>query len=401
MPGLRAPNLLCSRLSPIGILARVNLRALFLGALALPAVFSPDATAASPALQRVASFDTPTFVTSPPGDRRRLFVTERDGSVRIVRDGRELNASFLDIRSRVSTDGEGGLLSLAFAPDYARSRRFYVYYVDRGGNIRIDELRRSASNPEAVEGGSRRTVVFQRHRNRNHKGGQLQFGPDGLLYAGVGDGGGSDSRGNGQSLRTKLGKILRVDPRRTRTRPYRIPSSNPFRRRRGVRKEIFSFGLRNPYRFSFDRAKGHMLIADVGQDAREEVNLVRSRRAGRPPRGGQNFGWSIFEGSRRFRSGRVRNHFRPALQRSHAGSVCSIIGGYVIRDRSLGRLYGRYVYGDYCDPNLRITGFRRGRARGDKRLGPRVPRLLSFGEDAAGRVYVTSDDGSVSRLVLR
>ena len=264
---------------------------------------------------------------------------------------------------------------MAFAPDYARSRRFYVYYVDRGGNIRIDELRRSAGNPEAVEGGSRRTVVFQRHRNRNHKGGQLQFGPDGLLYAGVGDGGGSDSRGNGQSLRTKLGKILRVDPRRTRTRPYRIPSSNPFRRRRGVRKEIFSFGLRNPYRFSFDRAKGHMLIADVGQDAREEVNLVRTRRAGRPPRGGQNFGWSIFEGTRRFRSGRVRRHFRPALQRSHAGSVCSIIGGYVIRDRSLGRLYGRYVYGDLCDPNLRITGFRRGRARGDKRLGPRVPRL--------------------------
>ena len=358
-------------------------------------------TAATPALEDVGSFDVPTYVTAPPGDRRRLFVTERDGVIRIVRDGRKLGSAFLDIRSRVTTAGESGLLSMAFAPDYARSRRFYVYYVDKGGNIRIDELRRSESNPEGVQGGSRRTVVFQRHRNGNHKGGQLQFGPDRLLYAGLGDGGGSDSFGNAQSLRTKLGKILRIDPRRTRTRPYRIPRSNPFRRRRGVRKEVFSLGLRNPYRFSFDRVKGHMLIADVGQDAREEVDFVRTRRTGRAPRGGQNFGWSIFEGTRRFRPGRVRRHFRPALQRSHVGGVCSIIGGYVIRDRSLGRLYGRYVYGDLCNASLRITGFRRGRARGDKRLGPRVSSLISFGEDAAGHIYTASAGGAVSRLVLR
>ena len=169
-----------------------------------------------------------------------------------------------------------------------------------------------------------------------------------------------------------------------------------------MRKEIFSYGLRNPYRFSFDRQKGHMLIADVGQDAREELDFVRTRRAGRPPSGGQNFGWSIFEGTRRYRQGRVRRHFRPALQRGHSAGVCSIIGGYVIRDRSLGRLYGRYVYGDLCDDNLRITGFRRGRARGDKRLGPSVSSLLSFGEDASGRIYTASSDGGVvSRLVLR
>ncbi len=357
--------------------------------------------AASPALQRVGQFDTPTYVTAPPGDTRRLFVTERDGAIKIVRDGKELNTPFLDIRSRVSTVGEGGLLSIAFPPDYARSRRFYVYYTDRGGNIRIDEFLRSAGDPDGVQGGSRRTVLKQNHHNRNHKGGQLQFGPDGVLYAGLGDGGGSDSLRNAQSLRTKLGKILRIDPRRTRTGAYHVPRSNPFRRRRGVRKEIFSFGLRNPYRFSFDRQKGHMLIADVGQGAREEVDLVRTRRTRRAPRGGQNFGWSIFEGTRRFRAGRVRRHFRPALQRGHSGGACAIIGGYVIRDRSLGRLNGRYVYGDLCDANVRITGFRRGRARGDKRLGVRAPRLLSFGQDAAGHIYTTSDDGSVSRLVLR
>lgn len=388
----------------------MKLRALTIAAVALAALCTAGTAigagerataAASPALQRVGSFDTPTYVTAPPGDTRRLFVTERSGTIRIVRDGQKLNRPFLDFTSRVSTTGEAGLLSMAFPRDYAQSRRFYVYYVDKGGNIRIDELRRSASDPDAVEGGSRRTVLRQSHHNRNHKGGQLQFGPDGLLYAGLGDGGGSDSLPNAQRLRTKLGKILRIDPRRTRTRAYRIPRSNPFRRRRGARKEIFSYGLRNPYRFSFDRVKGHMLIADVGQDAREEVDFVRTRRRGHPPRGGQNFGWSIFEGTRRYRSGRLRSYFHPALQRNHSSGVCSIIGGYVIRDRSLGGLYGRYVYGDLCDPHLRITGFRRGRARGDHRLGPEVKTLISFGEDASGRIYTTSVDGTVSRLVLR
>jgi glucose/arabinose dehydrogenase len=388
----------------------VKLRALTIAVVALAGLCTAGtaigaderaATAASPALQRVGSFDSPTYVTSPRGDSHRLFVTERQGSIRIVRDGQKLSTPFLDISSRVSTEGEAGLLSMAFAPDYARSRRFYVYYVDKGGNIRIDELRRSASNPDAVEGGSRRTVLRQNHHNDNHKGGQLQFGPDGLLYAGLGDGGGQDSFANAQRLRTKLGKILRIDPRRTRTRAYRIPRSNPFRRRRGARKEIFSYGLRNPYRFSFDRVKGHLLIADVGASSREEVDFVRTRRTGRAPRGGQNFGWSIIEGNRRLRPGRVPHYFRPALTRRHSGGVCAIVGGYVIRDRGLGRLYGRYVYGDLCDPALRITGFRRGRARGDKRLGPRVDQLVSFGEDAVGRVYAVSLNGTVSRLVLR
>ncbi len=359
-------------------------------------------SARSPALQRVASFDSPTYLTAPSGDRRRLFVTERAGRIVVVRDARRLATPFLDIRSRVQTSGESGLLSMAFAPDYARSRRLYVYYVDRGGNLRVDELRRSRRSADRIEGGSRRTVLLQRHNRPNHKGGQLQFGPDGLLYIGFGDGGGQgDPDRNAMNLRSRLGKLLRIDPRRTRRAAYRIPRSNPFRRRRGVRKEIYALGLRNPYRFSFDRLKGHLLIGDVGADAVEEVDFVRTRRPGRAPRGGQNFGWSVFEGGRRLRAGRVRRHFRPALQRRHSAGACSITGGYVIRDRALGGLYGRYVYGDLCDSALRITGFRRGRARGDRRLGPRVDQLVSFGEDAQGRVYTVSLGGAVSRLVLR
>jgi glucose/arabinose dehydrogenase len=383
------------------LLALATLVGLGGAASALPAEEGAS-TAARPALQRVGSFSSPTYVTAPPGDRRRLFVTERSGRIRVMRDGRRLATPFLDITARVQTSGESGLLSMAFAPDYERSRRFYVYYVDRGGNIRIDELRRSRAKPDRTERGSRRTVILQRHRRSNHKGGQLQFGPDGLLYMAFGDGGGEgDPDRNAQSLRTRLGKVLRIDPRRTRRSAYRIPRSNPFARRRGARREIYALGLRNPYRFSFDRLKGHLLIGDVGAAAVEEVDLVRTRRHRSAPRGGQNFGWSVFEGRRRLRAGNVRHHHRPALQRLHSQGVCSITGGYVIRDPALGRLRGRYVYGDLCDPRLRITGFRNGRARGDKRLGPSVERLVSFGEDARGRIYTVSLEGAVSRLVLR
>jgi glucose/arabinose dehydrogenase len=360
------------------------------------------AHAAAVKLVRVGTFGSPTYVTSPPGDRRRLFVTQRSGAIAVVRDGHRLATPFLDLRGRVRTDGEAGLLSMAFAPDYASSRRFYVYFIDLSGAIRIEEFRRSESNPDRARASSRRLVLRQRHRHPNHKGGQLQFGPDRLLYVGFGDGGSEgDPDRNGQDRRTLLGKLLRIDPRPSRHRRYRIPRSNPFFHRHGVRKEIWAVGLRNPWRFSFDRVKGHLTIGDVGQDAVEEIDLVRSRRRGHPPRGGMNFGWSVFEGRRHYNPGHVRRHFRPVLQRLHSQGSCAITAGYVVRDHGLGSLYGRYLYGDLCDPHLRVVRFRHGRARGDHRLGPRVPELASFGEDAAGRVYALSLEGRVYRLAAR
>jgi glucose/arabinose dehydrogenase len=355
-------------------------------------------------LLRLGGFANPTYVTAPPGDRRRRFVTERAGRVVVVRAGRTIGAPFLDIRSRVSTDGEGGLLSMAFAPDYASSGRFYVYYTDKRGYPTIQEFRRSASSADRAAPGSGRIVLSVEHHRFNHKGGQLQFGPDGKLYAGFGDGGGGgDPDRNAQNLGRVLGKLIRIDPRGSGARPYSVPADNPFRGRAGARAEVYAYGVRNPWRFSFDRATGALTVADVGQDAVEEVDFVPNRRgAGRAPRGGYNFGWSVFEGRSRYRAGSAPGRIAPVIQRTHDQGYCSITGGYVIRDRALGRgLYGRYVYGDLCDGRLRVAALRTPRARGDRLLGPRVSQLVSFGEDARGRLYAVSLGGSVYRLAAR
>ena len=361
------------------------------------------AAAARVRLLRVGTFASPTYLTAPPGDRRRRFVTERAGRVRVVLGRRKLRTPFLDIRGQVSTDGEGGLLSMAFAPDYARSRALYVYHTDRAGALRVDRYRRSTRNPNRAERGSRRGVIAQPHPRGNHKGGQLQFGKDGMLYTGFGDGGGGDDPDdNAQDLGTRLGKLLRIDPRPGGG--YRVPRDNPFVGRGGARPEIFAYGLRNPYRFSFDRRTGDLALADVGQDAVEEVDFLKASRRARRPRGGVNFGWDGFEGRSRNPNGSSPSsagHVPPVLQRTHGQGFCSITGGYVIRDPALGSLYGAYVYGDLCDSRLRVARLRPGRARGDRALGPRVPSLVSFGEDASGRVYAVSLDGGVFRLARR
>jgi glucose/arabinose dehydrogenase len=388
--------------------AGVQLATAALGATAVAVASAAGAgdprAAASVRLVSLGRFESPTYVTAPPADRERVFVVERAGRIRVVRDGRTLSAPFLDIRGRVQTGGESGLLSMAFAPDYARSRRFYVYYVDNGGAIRIEAFKRARSTGDRALPSSRRLVIRQPHHNFNHKGGQLQFGPDRLLYAGFGDGGGSgDPDRNAQNLGRLLGKVLRIDPRPTRRRRYRIPRGNPLVHRHGARHEIYAYGLRNPYRFSFDRAKGHLTIGDVGQARVEEIDFVPNRHGRRrAPHGGYNFGWSVFEGRSRFRPGRAAGQRPPVIQHTHGAGYCSIIGGYVIRDRSLGRgLYGRYLYGDLCRPELRIARLRSGGVRSDRALGPRVGSLVSFGEDARGRLYAVSLSGSVYRLALR
>jgi glucose/arabinose dehydrogenase len=347
-------------------------------------------------------FHSPTYLASPPGDRSRRFVVERAGRIRVLHGHRRIRRTFLDIHGRVQAGGESGMLSMAFAGDYARSGKFYVYFTDKKGFIRVEEYTRSASDPDRADAGSRRVLIVQAHHRFNHKGGQLQFGPEGMLYMGFGDGGGAgDPSHNAQNRSRLLGKLLRIDPRPTGGRPYGIPRDNPFARR-GGRGEIFAYGLRNPYRFSFDRRKGDLAIADVGQDEVEEVDYVPRRRGRRAPRGGQNFGWPVYEGRHHFSGGRLRGAVFPVLQRTRRQGACTIIGGYVIRDRSLGRrYYGRYVYGDLCDPRLRTARLRTGRARGDRPLGVKVPDLVSFGEDARGRVYAVSLKGKIYRLAPR
>ncbi|MDQ3934554.1 MAG: PQQ-dependent sugar dehydrogenase [Actinomycetota bacterium] len=345
-------------------------------------------------LSRIGSFDQPTYVTAPPGDESRLFVTEQPGRIRVLVDGRKRSRPFLDIREDVGCCGERGLLSMAFAPDYADSGRFYVYFTARDGDIRVQQFRRSAGNADVADRGSRRNVIRIEHsRYGNHNGGQLQFGPDGMLYLGTGDGGGGgDPLRSGQSLRTLLGKLLRIDPREGGG--YDVPGDNPFRGRSGARGEIWAYGLRNPYRFSFDRKGGALALGDVGQNAWDEIDWSRNR--GR----GANFGWSVYEANSRFRSGTARGHVRPVLAK-RLGTNCATIGGYVVRDPRLTGLAGRYLHGDNCNPVIYSVRLSSRGASGNRSTGLRLSGLSSFGEDAAGRVYATSLNGGVYRLVQR
>jgi len=348
-------------------------------------------------LTRIGTFSSPLYVAQPPADRRRLFVVEQGGKIVVVRDGHVLRAPFLDVSSKVVSGGEQGLLGLAFAPDYPRSGRFYVDYTDVNGDTRIVEYRRGSS-PDRADPRSARVLIRQDQPEPNHNGGQLAFGPDGLLYVGLGDGGGGDDQhgpiGNAQNLGTLLGKILRVDPRPSGGRPYGIPADNPFVGRAGAKAAIYAWGLRNPWRFSFDRATGDIAIGDVGQDHVEEIDF-RTRGNAR----GVNFGWRAWEGTRREDpSLRVSGDVKPVLEYTHDRGGCSVSGGYVIRDRRLPALAGRYVYGDFCAGNLFTAKLRQSGAGGNRRVGLHVDALSSFGEDQRGRVYVTSLNGPVYRL---
>jgi glucose/arabinose dehydrogenase len=346
-------------------------------------------------LESLGDFNQPLYVAQPPGDRRDLFVVEQTGRIQVLRDGHRAPRPFLDLSGAISCCGEQGLLSVAFAPDYRSSGLLYVDYTDVAGDTRVVEYRRSPTDPLRADPASRRVVVRVPQPFTNHNGGLLLFGPDHQLYVGLGDGGSEgDPQRNGQDLSTLLGKILRIDPRPSGDRPYAIPRSNPFVGRPGARPEIYSYGLRNPWRFSFDPATGALAIGDVGGSRFEEVDIV--------PRGdgrGANFGWSAYEGFARLNADeRAPNRVPPVLVYSH-DSGCSITGGYVVRDHALPTLYGRYLYGDFCSGVLRSFPARPGHpAADDRALGPRVPSLSSFGEDDAGHIYATSLDGPVYRL---
>jgi glucose/arabinose dehydrogenase len=357
------------------------------------------------ALKKVGEFEHPTYVAGAPGYPRLLFVVEQSGQIQVLNGGKQVGRPFLDLGSSVDYDGaERGLLSIAFPADYKESGRFYVYFVNKGGSIEIDEYHRQSPTRAAPK--SRRTVITIPHPdNANHNGGQMQFlGED--LYFGTGDGGaGGDPPNNAQNKDVLLGKLLRIDPLPAEGKPYTVPASNPFVGG-GGRPEIYSYGLRNPFRFSFDSVtdpkEPRLAIGDVGQNKFEEIDYTTVAAAR-----GANFGWDALEGFAPYTeedSGTPDpgGTTKPILAYPHSrDGSCSVIGGYVVADRSLPSLYGRYVYADYCEGQLRALTPHLKRATADHKLGLAVPSPTSFGEDDAHHLYIASQDGPVYRLIQK
>jgi glucose/arabinose dehydrogenase len=347
-----------------------------------------------PRLALVARFDQPVYVTAPPDDPR-LFVVEQPGRIMVVKDGRTLPAPFLDIRDIVLFGGERGLLSMAFAPDYATSRTFYVDHNARDGDVRVAAYRVGA-DPDRADAGSRRELLRVAKPYPNHNGGLLLFDKTGMLIVGTGDGGSANDPGNrAQDLGVLQGKLLRIDPHPSGGRPYGIPPDNPFASGGGARPEVWAYGLRNPWRFSFDAPTGNLYVGDVGQDAVEEVDVVPPAR-----QAGANYGWRVFEGRRRVRDERLRSPDRvvtPVHTFGHDSGHCSVTGG-VVYDGSVAALRGRYVFGEYCTGDL--WSFPAGTA--DRPAVTRLPfrggQTTSFGIDARGEVYVCSAGGEVWRI---
>jgi glucose/arabinose dehydrogenase len=339
-------------------------------------------------------FASPLDLQAPAGDGR-LFVVEQGGRIRIFRSGAILGTPFLDISGRISSGGERGLLGLAFHPSYATNGRFYVNYTDPSGDSHVSEFKVSA-NADVADAGSERELLFVKQPFANHNGGGLAFGNDGFLYAGFGDGGsGGDPLGNGQSLATPLGKMLRVDV----DRPA-IPMDNPFANRSGAVPSIWAYGLRNPFRFSFDRATGDLYIGDVGQARVEEVDVGLASR-----HGGENYGWNVTEGSQCFEpaSGCDKSGITlPVAEYGH-GDGCSIVGGVVYHGCRLPGYAGTYFYSDYCGAFVRSFRLVSGQAT-DARdwtaaLGRGLDRPTSFGTDFEGEFYIVDQDGEIYKIV--
>jgi glucose/arabinose dehydrogenase len=341
------------------------------------------------------------FLASPSGDVARLFVVERGGLIRILdaTSGAPRALPFLDIRAQVSTDGERGLLGMAFAPDYASSRRLFVFYTDLAGSLTIVRYLSASGNGDQADAASALTVLSIPHPTfNNHNGGMLAFGPDGCLYIGTGDGGGSgDPSNNAQNPNVLLGKLLRLD---SAGQPCANLVANPFASGGGA-PEVWSVGLRNPWRFSFDRQTGDLYIADVGQNQREEVNVVSGPTPGR----GVNFGWRLMEGSLCMNPADNCNPGTltlPVQEYSHDAGACSITGGYVYRGVQSPSVAGTYFYGDFCAGfvnSFRLVNGQATQALNWPLLSPPAGQLTSFAEDTFGELYVMSLSGDLFRIV--
>ena len=351
-------------------------------------------------LEQVASgLSVPLYLTAPAGDAR-LFIAEKGGAIRIVKDGALLPTPFLNLADRVTTSDEQGLLGLAFDPAYATNGRFVVHYTDGNGNTVVSMFRVSAEDPDLADPASESVFLTVEQPFPNHNGGQILFGPDGMLYIGLGDGGGGgDPGGRGQSVADLLGDILRVDV--ASGAGYTVPPDNPFVGQADASPEVWSYGLRNPWRFSFDPATGDLYIADVGQEAWEEVDVVTAAAgAGR----GTNFGWNVTEGTQCYATSACdpSAFTLPVLEYSH-GEGCSITGGFVYRGAAIPALQGHYFYADYCRGWVRSFRLQDGQAVEPQQWSALAPGgfVTSFGQDAAGELYILSAEGRVSRIVPR
>jgi glucose/arabinose dehydrogenase len=353
-------------------------------AVALPSAACGSSTSpdASQGLRLIASgLDSPVYVTAPRSERGKLYVVEQPGVIRVLVNGRLQPQPFLDIRGMVKSGGEQGLLSMAFHPNYAKNHRFFAYFNDTSGGVRVYQFR---SNGTIGLPGTGKALLLVPHREfDNHNGGQLQFGPDGFLYAGTGDGGsGGDPHNHSQNLGSRLGKLLRLNVNKA-----------------AAKWKVVGYGLRNPWRFAWDRATRDLYIGDVGQNEWEEID-VRTPRQQRVP---NNYGWRVWEGRSRYTAGqRVNPRGKlvfPIAVYEHVSGNCSVTGGYVYRGRAVPAARGRYFYGDYCSGTVWSLRAVRGKLRGAPRREPfRVSSLSSFGEDAAGELYATSLDGKLYKL---
>jgi hypothetical protein len=349
------------------------------------------------------TYTSPIYLTAPPGDTTRAFVVERGGLVKVIDNGTPIATPFINLTGGIGTGGERGLLGMAFPPDYATSGLVYTYLTGPDGALQVREHRRSATDPNQTVPGSR-VVWSHAHPAGNHNGGTIQFGPDGMLWIGTGDGGGTarDAPNNAQRLDTELGKLLRIDPRPGPASDFTVPADNPFAAPGdGAVDTIWASGLRNPFRFSFDRETGDLVIGDVGEGSREEIDHVR--RVDGLGKGG-DFGWRCFEGSiptpGLTPACTPREPYFPPVFDYPRSAGRTVTGGVVVRDPSLPSLLGRYLYADFFQPEIRSLSL--GTPGGDPQptglTGAAATSVVAFGEDACGRVYVVSLDGPVNRL---
>jgi glucose/arabinose dehydrogenase len=365
-----------------------------------PAPPPPPPADAAVSLTPIGKFNRPVFVTAPPHDSHDLFVVEQQGVVRLVVDGTLRERPFLDITPWVNSESETGLLSLAFAPDYETSGRFYVYFNDHVGNhnINVVEFRRSSVDPEVADPYSYRQVLMIEKPWENHNAGMMQFGTDGDLYIAVGDGDSGVLHKPGafaQTLDDLLGSILRIDPtQQPDGSAYGVPSDNPFVGVAGDRPEVWAYGLRNPWRFDLDPVTGDLYLGDVGEGNQEEIDLIPAGTSG------ENFGWPCFEGKAVFDpTSTCVDSVPPLFAYDHSGGACGVIAGDVVRDPRLPGLAGRLLYSDLCTGAIRSIEVADGALVEDAPIDVTVPEPTSFGTDGVDRIYVTSlADGGVYRL---
>jgi glucose/arabinose dehydrogenase len=343
------------------------------------------------ALQPVVSgLDSPVDLAFRPGaagTAGTMYVVEQTGALRVVRNG-HVAGTALDTSGNLSHGNEQGFLGATFSPDGAR---LYVDYTDANGDTNVDEYRMRG---DVADAGTRRRVLFLQQPYPNHNGGEVIFGPDGMLYIGLGDGGSAgDPHGNGQNLAALLGKILRIDPAAIGTASYSVPKNNPFVARPGAAREVWMWGLRNPWRFSFDRATGDVWIGDVGQNEYEEIDYSKAGASG------INWGWNAREGFHAYAGARPPGARDPIVEGTHTDGWCAIVGGYVYRGRAIPALDGVYLYGDDCRPNIDGLVQHAGHAVAQRDMGVQVDQLTSFGEDGTGELYAVARGGTIYRIV--